>query len=219
MWHSDARHGRRSSLSTAVSGRRQEPDAPYRAMRVGHPPPHRRSPGRQSGFEQCLVALHSTAIRGTLLDGQHDADSGRVPAESFSSHERRQSRLLVQSSKCRFRRCELGLDFDNEKRGARMVPGKDVDGATPPNRAYDTSTRTSQPSARSLPAQVPERDACRSSRSRSSSPPRQWTSTTTIASRAPRTRRSRSREMVPMRPRSMSETVDCPTPAWPARST
>lgn len=87
-----------------------------------------------------------------------------------------------------------------------------------PRNARTTLPRGHPIAAPGASTHIPESDAWRSSRSRSSSPPRQWTSTTTVASRAASTCRRRSNETSAVRPRSISETVDRPTPASLARS-
>lgn len=201
--HPDSRDSGGWTFSTAISGRRQEPDAAHRATRVGQPPAHAQPPSRQRGLGWCVVTLHATAIRRTFVDDQHDAAS-RV----FWSRRRSVASADVSS---------LLTSTTRSVEGASCQARMSIEPWSP-KRAYDTSTRTSHRSARSLDAQVSESDAWRSSRSRSSSPPRQWTSTTTVASRAASTRRRRSNETSAERPRSISETVDRPTPASLARS-
>jgi len=164
-----------TSSSTGICQEEQEPRSRKRVPKAapGSPPANRVDPP-----EHALVALDSAPRRPRGRDRKQPARADGRPPEPLPGELRRQPDLGVVAPERLLNRHDLRLDLDTSRmRVSGWNASRSIDPPSP-NVEYVTSAAVSQPSASSSAATAATTPACPSSRTRSTSVPRQRTCTT-----------------------------------------
>jgi len=110
----------------------QKQDAGYGTVRIGEPVLDGDGADWQGQIEHAGMPLNISSHAPVLRQNQHLANRQRMPAVALGTDCGREPRLGIQWAQRALERPELGLDFDDDERPGRSVPGQNVDRAALP---------------------------------------------------------------------------------------